>query len=239
MDKKKIKKIIIPFFKTFSPKRYREWIGERTVLQYMIRNNFLKDTAQKRIIEIGPKHGEDSKIIASLNPKELVLLDLPEKDVLIKEWLDKISGNVRYVQDNLLYMDNDKFDGIGKFDIVFCLGVLYHNVEQFRLVKKLYDLTSENGMVVIESATTRNPIIRDKNAIEICWPNRYRNVHTITHLPSRLAIKSWMEMVGFKNVQILKDVYSRILSKDRAVLVGHKDSSSTPYLSYGSYLPGI
>jgi tRNA (mo5U34)-methyltransferase len=239
MDKEKIKKLVIPLFRTFSPKRFSEWIGERTVLQYLIKNGLLKNIQDKRILEIGPKHGEDSVIIASLNPRELVLLDLPEKDALVRTWLDKIPGKVRYIQGNLLYMTNDELDSIGKFDVVFCLGVLYHNVEQFRLVKKLYDLTLENGIVVVESATTRNQFLRNKNIVELHWPKKYREVYTVTHLPSGLAIKSWMEMVGFKNVQIVKDVYSKTLSKDRSVLIGYKNSGSTPYLSYGSYLPGI
>lgn len=45
----------------------------------------------KRILEIGPKDGLDSKRLQSLGPKELVFVDLPEKDEENQRWLPLIS----------------------------------------------------------------------------------------------------------------------------------------------------
>ncbi|GAH98960.1 unnamed protein product, partial [marine sediment metagenome] len=56
---------------------------------------------------------------------------------------------------------------------------------------------------------------------------------TITHLPSRLAIKSWLEMVGFSNI-IIRNIYSKHLKKDRAVLTAKKQSDSKPYIYYNT-----
>jgi hypothetical protein len=115
------------------------------------------------------------------------------------------------------------------------LGVIYHNAEQLRLIKKLYNLCCENGKIVVESATTRNNKLAKLNVVEIHWPETYRKVPTITHLPSRLALKSWLEMSGFGQVKICQ-VYSKQLSTDRAVLTGIKESGSKPYLYYKSAL---
>ena len=38
--------------------------------------------------------------------------------------------------------------------------------------------------------------------MEIWFPETYRNTTTITHLPSKKAIISWLKMVGFKNIFI-------------------------------------
>ncbi len=55
----------------------------------------------------------------------------------------------------------------------------------------------------------------------------------IIHLPSRLAIKSWLEMAGFVDVKIL-DVYSREIGWQRTVLTGMRTERSKPYISYAA-----
>ena len=172
-------------------------------------------------------------LLATFNPNELVLIDLPEKDSLVKEWLPQLPCNTTYLEGNILYLTEEQYRYLGTFDLIWCLGVLYHNVEQIRLLKRLFDLTNPGGMVVIESATTRNKKLEKLNVVEIHWPNAYRRVQTVTHLPSRLAIKSWFEMVGFSNV-IIHDIYSKKLSWQRAILTGIKKNDSKPYVNYAA-----
>jgi hypothetical protein len=46
-----------------------------------------------------------------------------------------------------------------------------------------------------------------------------------------LAIKSWLEIVGFSNVKIW-DVYSRALDGQRALLTANKTNVNKPQISY-------
>ena len=217
------------------PRRGSEMSEERIVFNRLRAQGFLDGFEKKRILEIGPKHGKDSLLLATLAPSELVLVDLPEKGIRVKEWLPQVSCKCKtvYLEGNILYLTQEQYRQLGKFDLIWCLGVLYHNVEQLRLLKRLFDLCNVNGCVVIESATTRSKRLEKLNVVEIHWPDTYRNVQTITHLPSRLAIKSWLEMVGFVNVTIW-DIYSRELGWQRAVLTGMKRSDSKPYTSYAA-----
>jgi SAM-dependent methyltransferase len=215
------------------PKRYREIVGERLVFHALKESGWLSGLQGSRILEIGPKHGKDSALLATLEPSELFLIDLPEKDAMVKEWLSTIPCNTRYFQGNILYLNDTDRERMGHFDLVWCLGVLYHNVEQLRLVKRLFDFCSIGGRLAIESATTRNRKLRGLNVVEIHWPRPYRDVPTITHLPSASAIKSWMEMVGFTDVAIW-DIYSKRLGRDRSVLTGRKTEGSRPYVSYSA-----
>ncbi len=202
---------------------------ERIVFEHLRRSGLLERFRRGRILEIGPKHGEDSRLLASLEPEELVLLDLPEKDALVQTWISELEA--RYVSGNLLYMTPSELLELGTFDLVWCLGVVYHNVEQLRLLRRLFHLTRTDGVVVIESSTTRDRRLADKNVVEIHWPETYRGERTITHHPSRLALKSWLEMVGFADVRI-EDVYSRHTRWQRAVLTGVRPAEPKPYLSY-------
>jgi SAM-dependent methyltransferase len=194
-------------------------------------------------LEIGPKHGEDTRLLSRLAPSRLVLIDLPDKRNLVNTWLPEIPVPTTLVEGNLLYLPEENTRELGQFDLVWCLGVLYHNAEQLRLLRMLFKLCRPGGKVVVESATTRNRKLQNLNVVEIHWPSFYRDLPTITHMPSRLAIKSWLEMVGFSNVTI-HDLYSRGLAKYRAVLSGVRDQDAKPYTGYGAlpdnppYIPG-
>jgi 2-polyprenyl-3-methyl-5-hydroxy-6-metoxy-1,4-benzoquinol methylase len=189
-----------------------------------------------RILEIGPKHGLDTRLLATLDPRELVTIDLAEKAGEIASWLAQVPV-ARHVEANVLHMGERERAELGRFDLVWCLGVLYHNTEQMRLLRRLYELTADGGLVVVESSTTRSRILGGRNVVEVHWPETYRHVPTITHLPSRRAIASWLEMVGFTDVRI-RDVYSRGLGRQRAVLTGRRDPGATAYAGYGLYEAG-
>lgn len=215
-----------------SARHRRELGGARVVFDYL-RPELPRGG---RILEIGPKHGLDTRLLATLEPRELVTVDLREKADEIASWLPEVPV-ARHVEANVLYMGERERAELGRFDLVWCLGVLYHNVEQLRLLRRLYELTAENGLVVVESATTRNRVLAGRNVVELHWPETYRSVPTITHLPTRRAIASWLEMVGFADVRI-REVYSRSLRWQRAVLTGRRDSGRSAYAGYGLYAAG-
>jgi SAM-dependent methyltransferase len=221
------------WFFVIDPKRPAERRGERVVFRHLSEDRFLDGLKGARILEIGPKHGEDSVLLASLEPLELVLVELPEKTEQLRSWLPRLACRTTHVEGNLLYLPPSTMERLGRFDLVWCLGVLYHNVEQLRLLRTLFRLTADEGRVVIESATTRNAALADLNVVELHWPRTYRELPTITHLPSRRAIQSWMEMVGFTEVE-LRSVYSRELASQRAVITARRSKASKPYVSYGT-----
>jgi tRNA (mo5U34)-methyltransferase len=224
--------VIRRLFARTNTRRGRELSGARVVFDHL--RPELRPGG--RILEIGPKHGLDTRLLATLEPTELVTIDLPEKAEAIASWLPEIP-NVRHIEANVLGLGERERAELGRFDIVWCLGVLYHNVEQLRLLRRLYELTAEGGIVVVESATTRSRILAGRNVVELHWPETYRGVPTITHLPTRRAIASWLEMVGFADVRV-RDVYSRGLRWQRAVLTGRRDPDASSYAGYGVYVAG-
>ena len=218
------------------PRQLPELDGDRVVFKWLERHGQLTDMAGQRCLEVGPKHGRDSRLLAGLHPLELVLVDLPEKAELVRSWLPAVAEicPVRYEEANLLYLGADELARLGSFELVWCLGVVYYNVEQLRLMRRLYDLCAENGRVVVESSTARGRRLRNENVVQLHWPDPFNGVPTITHLPSRRALKSWLEMVGFVDVEIC-DVYSRAVGRNRAVATGRKVASSVgPYVSYAN-----
>tara|TARA_Y100000741_G_scaffold332422_1_gene288347 strand:- start:3549 stop:4301 length:753 start_codon:yes stop_codon:yes gene_type:complete len=174
---------------------YRKYLFEELI------SNFDKDHFKnKRFLEIGPKDGEDTERLHTLNPKELVMFDLPDKTEQNEKWKDKLKDTDKLYIKNFLYLNKSEYDDLGKFDLIYFTGVLYHNPEQLRFIKKLYDKLNTDGVLVLESATIRNQFLRRTNVVEVWYPETYRNTTTITHLPSKYAIKSWLRMAGFSKI---------------------------------------
>ena len=84
------------------------------------------------------------------------MVELPEKkDQFISKWIDKIACPHKIIYENILYLPHDKFIMLGKFNLIWCTGVLYHNAEQLRFLRKLFNLLEDEGYLVLESATLR------------------------------------------------------------------------------------
>lgn len=166
---------------------------------------YLGERPVERVLEIGPKDGLDTQRLLTLEAKRLILVDLPRLEASNRAWLKQIDlSRIEYISANLMY--SQEVLALEPFDLVWCTGVLYHNPEQLRMVRRLYDLLVPGGVLVLESATARDPRLRRANCVEIIYPpseelkRKYHISANITHLPSAGAIASWLAMVGFERV---------------------------------------
>lgn len=203
-------------------KNYREALFEELI-------TYSKNEHYYKILEIGPKDGLDTKRLSNFNPEELCLIDLANKEEGNKVWLKELHSEVlKYFTGNIMY---DKVFKEEYFDLIWCTGVLYHNPEQLRMVRLLYDLLKPKGVLVIESATIKEGgSLRKRNVIQINYPpsdaykKKYHISHNITHLPSRRAVWSWLSMVGFEDIQRSRchGSQSIALSKTRVAYIARK-----------------
>jgi SAM-dependent methyltransferase len=162
-------------------------------------------TKLQRILEIGPKDGQDTRRLLQLEPERLTLIDLPRMREANERWLRQLeTERIEYISDNIMY--SAAVHALEPYDLVWCTGVLYHNPEQLRMVRLLGDLLRPAGVLVLESATIRRRALRDKNCVEILYPPseavkwRYHVSMNVTHLPSARALESWLGMVGFERI---------------------------------------
>lgn len=195
----------------------------------------------KRVLEIGPRDCEDTQRLLNLSPSQLVLVDLPDKQERVSQLVSDLKApNVTLMIGNIMY--DSTFESIEPFDLVWCTGVLYHNPEQLRMVRRLFDLTKPGGLLVLESATARRRQTRDQSCVEI-WHRldkvehrRHHVSQNVTHLPSRLAIQAWLEMVGYVDVQA-SSCHRRVLralQRTRAAFIARRpidDPEKSTYYS--------
>ena len=195
--------------KTYAKNKYIETRNLRNPYRYYLfkelKDLYGSDTfSNKRILEIGPKDGEDTLRLESLKPTSITLIDLPilknENHHLndyykkfLKPNLDKLNVKSNLIFANFLYMKEEEYDELGKFDLIWFTGVLYHNPEQLKMLKKLYNLLNEDGFLVMETSTTRNTKLMNHTAIEIEVEGQY-------HFPTRKAVDLLLKMVGFSEI---------------------------------------
>jgi SAM-dependent methyltransferase len=160
----------------------------------------------RRVLEIGPRDGEDTRRLVTLGAEKLVLIDLPNQKANIDKWLPSLSGApIELIYGNFMY--DRAFDALEPFDVIWCTGVLYHNPEQLRFIRQLFDLVAPGGLLVMETATARRPGTRNHNCVEIWYPadkaasRAYHVSANVTHLPSIKAVESWLDMIGFAEVE--------------------------------------
>lgn len=171
------------------------------------------DVSNAHVLEVGPKHGIHTQLIDAHEPKSITVVELEDKRGVNNSWLPRIKSDIEVFYTDLLRFSTEK-----RFDLILFTGVLYHNIEQIRLLKKLYSLASPGCRLVFESATTRNPVLQDLNVIEVHWPNAYRNTPTIRFLPSKQACMSMLEMSGWRILDT-SDLYPEYTNPDRVNIV--------------------
>lgn len=180
----------------------------------------------QRVLEIGPKDGLDSRRLLSLADR-LTLIDLPRREMDNAAWLKELDpARVENISANFMY--SEVVLRLSPFDLVWCAGVLYHNPEQLRMIRRLYDLLVPGGLLVLETATVRSDRLREENVVEILYPpseevrRRQHLSANVTHLPSARAVRSWLEMVGFRD--IAESACHRKVSKanDRVAYIARK-----------------
>ncbi len=211
---------------------YRAYLFEELVAR-------LAGAPVSRVLEIGPRDGEDTHRLLGLGPEMLTLIDLPDKREQVERMVGRLgANNVELIVGNLMY--DDWIEGRDAYDVVWCTGVLYHNPEQLRMLRRLFDLTRPGGYLVLESATARRRRLRNENCVEIWYPPQEapkRKHHVslnISHMPSRRAIQSWMEMVGFEDV-VRSRCHRRVglgLAASRAAYLGRRPGDGRAGIYY-------
>ena len=122
---------------------------------------------------------------------------MSHKKELVSTWSKRIEAPL-----TIHFADFLRWETKEKYDVILFAGVMYHNTEQLRLLKKLQSLsTDSNTILYFESATTRNEDLKDKNVIEVHWPKAYRDVPTIRFLPSHSACCALLEMAGWEIIE--------------------------------------
>ena len=86
-----------------------------------------------------------------------------------------------------------------KFDLLFCLGVLYHRSDPVMMLKSLYKGLSKGGELILDTF-----MIDGEEEICLTPRDRYSKIPNIYFIPTVNALKNWCMRAGFESVEVLE-----------------------------------
>lgn len=148
----------------------------------------------KRILDIGSSNGYYMFRMAAQNP--LMVLGVEPQSSFYFQYL---AAQKFLKLDNVycLPVPHDRLPGMdGYFDMVFCMGVLYHRKSPIDMLKEICTSLKPGGEIVLE-----NLVLESKQNYCLFPKDRYAKMRNVFFIPDLLAMESWLERAGFIDIR--------------------------------------
>ncbi|MFA5215604.1 tRNA 5-methoxyuridine(34)/uridine 5-oxyacetic acid(34) synthase CmoB [Sulfuricurvum sp.] len=172
-----------------------------TEWQSNLKYNFLRphfNLHGKKVADIGCNNGYYMFRFLEDAPSKVVGFD---PSALFKSQFDLIN---HYIKSDIVY----ELLGVEhlpfyeeKFDVIFCLGVLYHRSDPIAMLKTLRQGLEEGGEVYLDTF-----IIEGDEAYALCPSESYSKITNVYFVPTLKALENWCLRAGFKSFEVLGTV---------------------------------
>lgn len=169
-----------------------EW---QSFIKFNILKPFMNEISQKCVADIGCNNGYYMFKMLEFNPVKLIGFDPSIKYRLQFELINALAKTP--IEYELLGVEDLPRYGL-KFDVIFCLGVIYHRSDPIKMLKDLKAGLNKNGVVFLDTM-----YIEDEREIALVPNKTYSKIPNIYFVPSISALKNWCERAGFKEFEVL------------------------------------
>ncbi|MBC5857059.1 tRNA 5-methoxyuridine(34)/uridine 5-oxyacetic acid(34) synthase CmoB [Campylobacter jejuni] len=169
-----------------------EW---QSFIKFNILKPFMNEISQKCIADIGCNNGYYMFKMLEFNPVKLIGFDPSIKYRLQFEFINALAKTP--IEYELLGVQNLP-NYVLKFDVIFCLGVIYHRSDPIKMLKDLKAGLNKNGVVFLDTI-----YIEDEREIALVPNKTYSKIPNIYFIPSISTLKNWCERAGFKEFEVL------------------------------------
>lgn len=155
---------------------------------------YLPNLTGKVICDIGANNGYYMYQMSKYNPE--FVLGLEPYPLYVQQFrtLNHLT------QKHHLFITPRGFDALPKlainFDIIFCMGILYHHRSPLDILRLLRDSLSLKGTLILET------IIYPGNDNKCITPdNHYAGMRNVFFLPTLACLQVWLKRCGFPNIE--------------------------------------
>jgi len=167
--------------------------------QSQIKYNLLEphfDLKDKIVGDIGCNNGYYLFRMLSQQPKKLIGFDPSAIYYSQFQFINHfIKSNIVY---ELLGVEHVEFYE-HKFDMLFCLGVLYHRSDPVAMLKSLFKGLNPGGELILDTF-----MIDGEDEICLTPKDRYSKIPNIYFVPTVPALLNWCYRAGFESVEVLE-----------------------------------
>lgn len=154
----------------------------------------LKD---KEIADVGCNNGYYMFKMLPFFPKSIIGFDPMAIFYTQFEFLNHfINSNIKYELLGIQDLDKNYKES---FDVIFCLGVIYHRSDPIGALKNLFNALRKNGELVIDSI-----VINGESELCLCPKDSYAKMSNVYFLPTVNTLKNWLYWCGFKEIELLE-----------------------------------
>jgi tRNA (mo5U34)-methyltransferase len=150
------------------------------------------DVAGKRVLDVGSNAGYDAFMFKLLGAMDVMACE-PFDFILQMEFLESIyRTGIRACRLRWQELDPERH---GRFDLIHCHGVLYHEVHPMVLLQRLHEMLADDGVVLFGSM-----MLADAELSEYARfvPGSYYKDPSWWWVPGRLAMRWMLESVGLQ-----------------------------------------
>jgi tRNA (mo5U34)-methyltransferase len=135
---------------------------------------------------------EDPSLVVGIDPNTSAFVEFK----LMERFCFPSAQNVKFE-----LLDGDIMEHMPKaFDVVFCLGVLYHTPDPIGMLRKIWQSMKQGGDLIVDCQG-----IAGEEPIALLPKKRYCNSKGYWFLPTLLTVKTWITRSGFRNVECFFD----------------------------------
>lgn len=88
-----------------------------------------------------------------------------------------------------------------KFDVILCMGVLYHRTNPIETLKNLYRSLNPSGELILDTLILDTP-----DEVALCPKRSYAKMSNAYFIPSISALEGWCERAGFVEMECFAKV---------------------------------
>jgi len=164
----------------------------------------LPDLQDKVVCDLGCGNGYFMYRMMEYQPKLVVGIDPNMHAFLEFELFARLRGinNLHFE-----YLRGDVMASfVGAFDVVYCLGVLYHTPDPIGMLKDIYKSMKGNATLIVDCQG-----IDGDDHIALFPQKRYTNMKGVFFLPTLNTLRHWLQRAQFLNFEV---IFNEELSTD-------------------------
>ena len=176
----------------FIDSEWRSYIKWNTLIPFLNLEN-------KDILDVGCNNGYYMFRMLEMNPKSITGFDPSALFNLQFEFINSfIKSDIEY---KLLGVEHIPYYP-KKFDVIFCMGVLYHRKDPIDMLKELKAGLKKGGEVILDT------LIIEGNEEVALSPLRYAKMKNVYFIPTLKTLYNWIKRANFSDVEFIGKRYT-------------------------------
>ncbi|MES0489231.1 MAG: tRNA 5-methoxyuridine(34)/uridine 5-oxyacetic acid(34) synthase CmoB [Leptospirales bacterium] len=150
----------------------------------------------KVIADIGCSNGYFMFRMLDENPQLVFGIDPTRRVKLTFEYLQNFAREDKLKTELLGFEHLPAFTEV--FDIIFCMGILYHHSDPVSILKNSLRALNPGGRIILETMG-----ISGTDPVCIFPEKRYASMKNVWFIPTQTVIESWLIRAGFEDIELI------------------------------------